>query len=82
MGVITDNVGNINDFGEFYDAELDSDKKRVELWKLVESVNDLQKLYFMLNFGTQIFGQKYVDKQIRKEQEILKNRAAGDYNDL
>ena len=73
LGVITDNVGNINDFGEFYDAELDSDKKRVELWKLVESVNDLQKLYFMLNFGTQIFGQKYVDKQIRKEQEILKN---------
>ncbi len=82
LGVITDNVGNINDFGEFYDAELDSDKKRVELWKLVESVNDLQKLYFMLNFGTQIFGQKYVDKQIRKEQEILKNRAVGDYNDL
>ena len=82
LGVITDNVGNINDFGEFYDAELDSDKKRVELWKLVESVNDLQKLYFMLNFGTQIFGQKYVDQYIRKEQEILLLRAIGDYNDL
>jgi len=82
LEVIADNVGNINDFGEFYDAELDSDKKRVELWKLVESVNDLQKLYFMMKFGTQIFGQKYVDQYIRKEQEILLLRAIGDYNDL
>jgi len=82
LGVVTDNVGNINDFGEFYDAELDSDTKRVELWKLIESLNDLQKLYFMTKHGTQVFGQKYIDKQIRKEQEILKNRAIGDYNDL